>query len=749
MAKIPTILSTAGLNAGSTGPQASPSSFGTDISGLQRGLLAAGQAAEKIGDNQFSMQMKLAQLDEMRQTNEAESYLRDKTTKFLQDPNNQADEAAQDRYKEMMDKESKNLVSQAKGKETALRIQNLAGDITSRGYDHLVANSAALKAGRTSVSIIENNQINLQAGGADHETHIVRSFQQIDAAFGNKPLAAAALKEQIVRNSVLSFASSNPARAQNILDTAKEVDGPTRHSLQNVIDTSLNMRNGLEVENLDNHVRDVILGVKIANDPPPPDAGPGKDPQLTEANFIRVYGKKEGPVKYQRMVQDWNAYSTANAYWQKIASLPPAEQIEAVGSILGNNPHAAFKSLVQNTSPDGNEGRLKIVSILQQKAGESAQYLNSQGPVAWLKRYNPGVAALEAVKRSAGAEWTQEEQSGYNKALIELQTGDKAGSLRHTNPSLLDRNEATSWVSQINQAKNPDEVLNIVDGLSRQFPTPEQMSIGLRDLDSVPDTKIAGNWRFLIQNRDQDWIRGYADAISNYKNNLGAVPKDDTAKKNFETGLIAATQPWSDAFGRLRTQDAQDLREAVRVYATYLMAGPDHMAYDKALKQAANSLAGSTLRPASVNGAPFAVHKNTPASAESTLSRLLRSIDTDQVDTTNFLRFVSKLTPDDQAQKLFDGISTQGRFEMTSDGTALILVMQDLGGAFFAVRDTKGKPFQIAFDDLKAIDASYHSAEARSAPGLGASAPGVVMPTFIPKVDYTLKSPKSNFHVRP
>lgn len=743
MAKIQTILSTGGYNGGSTGPQANPSSFGSDVSGLQRGVGYIGQAADKISDNKFSIEMKLAQLDEMRQTNEAESYLRKISTQFLQDPANQADESSQDRYQQMMDKESKKLVSQAKGKETALKIENLAGDITSGGYNHLVANSAALKASRASVSIIQNNQVNLLAGGPDHETHIARSFEQIDSAFGNKPSVAAALKEQVVRDSVLSFAPTNPARAQNILDTAKEVDGPTRHQLQHTIDTANAMNSGLAIENLDNHVKDVIDGLKFGNDVPPPDSGPGKDPLLTEKNFVKVYGKQHGPVKYQQMEQDWNAYAAALDYWQSISSLPPHEQADKVTNLVEAEAGSKFKDYVNNASPDGNQNRAKIANILKQKAGESAQYLNSQGPVAWLKRYNPGVASLEAMKRNAGSEWTPEEQSQYNKALIELQTGDKAGSLKHTNPSLLDRAEATGWVARINEAKNPDEVLQIVDGLTRQFPSPDQLSIGLRDLDNVPGTKIAGNWRFLIQNRDQDWVRGYADAITNYKNNLGAIPKDETFNK-FDAQLATGTKIWNDAFGRLRASDAQDLREATRVYATHLMVGKNAMKQNDAIAFAVDKLAGSTLKPAMVNGSSFAVHKNAPDTTDSILSRVLSNIDPEQIDGHNFDGVMATITPEDRINQLHKAVSTQARFEMSSDGQTLHLVMEDAGGALFSIRDKKGKPFAIAFEDLDKIDASMHANYKRM--GVFPIMPGVTGASI---ADYTLTSPKSNFHVRP
>lgn len=741
MAKIPTILAGGMSSGGSTGPTASPGAFGTDISGLMGGLNKVQQAGEAIGERNFSMQMKLAQLDEMRIANEAESHIKTLTSDFI--ANNKANEDAPNSYKAMMDEATKKVVANAGGnRELSMRIESMAGDVTSRAYDHLVAQSAGLKASRTAVSIIENNQVSLRAGAVDHETALVNYSKQIDEAFSDHPETAAKLKEQVYRDAVLFMANQDPERARAILDGAKEINGPTRHSLENVINTAQRIKTSVESDRFLVYKNDVLVGLKKSNDPAPEVAGTADDPELNPAEFNRLFGKDEGPRRYEHFKRDYFVALDVNREWSSLSSMPPGHQVEAIQALFsGDSP-----DLIQNSNPGGNTHRLEVRNELMKKAGESANYLSQNGAPAWLERYNKDMATLKATKDSAGNTWTQEQQVQYNNQLIALQSGTNAGSMRRTNAQLLTKDEATGWVAKINEAKNPDDVLAVVDGLQSSFPTTEQMSIALRDLDTLPGTKIDGNWRFLIQNRGAKWIRGYAEAITKNKAVMDQVVKMDDYK-DFNQSLMGHVKPWMEAFGHYRAADASDLLSATKVFAAYKMTGSSPMTMNDAMEEATKQLT-ETVRPFSVNGFPSAVHADTPKDAEMVAAKILKRIDPANIDRSNFEKYLADKTPADHERLIGEAVSEKGHFEMSSDGKSMILVMRDEGGSLFSVRDTKGVPLRISFQDLNSIANAYSTSVTKFLSSPSDSSEGFIGSSRVmDETDYTLRDPLSNMPV--
>lgn len=403
---------------------------------------------------------------------------------------------------------------------------------------------------------------------------------------------------------------------------------------------------------------------------------------------------------------------------------------EEYANIQDKHPLYQSKRLSDLSQAIVTEEDAKKVKYLSDRVAASARLMDKD-PVAWLMTNNPSIRKLTDEARSVPPEERAAVMQRRADAILHRQGRAPEGvdSIRKGESetyldipehmrSLLTTGEAEEYANRINSG-TPSQAIEAFDTLMAQFPNQQHQVIAFNDMVRLPPSGkgVRQELQLVIQNRNAWWLPQYISAITQ---GHGVKQLASAETKEFDDKL-AGNMQWN-AFQRAmlgdnlqRANELAGFRQGVVAFAQSMTLRG--MSTKDAVEKSVSMLFGETLGVANVNGMPLAVSRETKTGVKRTddeiedlgrrLSVALSMVDPAKIDDS--LMNLGPLQPNDVArfQAVRDQITTRGFFQPTQDGKGASLFIPDNLNNPIPVRDKKGRPFRIMYDELPAMLAPY------------------------------------------
>lgn len=721
MAKIRPVLADPTLRAGSVGPSADASAFGS-ASASRLGDLAQGldSAASGVSTYARTLQQIDNHLKDVNDTiayNEAKVRIQEASTNYLSDPNNQASDTYHTGYRKFMDEQ---LAANRAGvsKEAGIQIHNAWGSVLASGYSHASQTVVArqLETAGTAINSGLNADLNtiISAGNpeatlAATNESLARSFEQSDKVYGAlAPKRNQLFKEQAVKNTVLRLAEHDPAAAREILSSyAKYVDGDAMFSLENALDRIGEQKRQDGVAAFTDFTEQALFSAYTGKAP----RGAVLAGTLSLKKFQEVYGAS-GELRYNTFKSEFDAAVEANDTYSKIKDFKPSAQADFA------------KAYVDKNSTDRHKAR--AVQMFQSKLAEN-QALLAKDPANWLANNNDAVssALLESQAEGLTPEQRSEATQTYLDRTIKYQGAapegvskeEAARYLGRSRPSVLTKSQIADWTKRFSDAST-DQFAQLVNTAATIYPTTEKLNYFLSDLMTVKsEPGVDLRFQVFLQNRNNPAL---ASIIESTREGTEDKKLDGDFAVDLGKAMVQIADPQlinvRQGLGESRVGSVTAMRDVIQDYARRLVLR-NKTAPSKAVKQAYDQVFNYSLYQGTVNGSPAVFPKdvdgvrysdenikNLPLAAE----RALNLFDASQVDLSSF-PLVATTLPDDQYKKeeVERIVRNKGRVSVSADGKSMQLLVTDDFGKPFLLRDKKGKPFQVDInEDLAPFAAS-------------------------------------------
>lgn len=713
MAQVPTILADRSIRTGSTGPEASAASFGSQnaqqLDAFGNGLEKLGQGARQASADVYSVQKHIEAIDNHRWATEAKSRYDQALTDFTNDPANAGKDSFHNDTKAFSQQIISNFKQGAPNPEALGMFMESALSREDEAYTRAVktvvtekvqASAAAIQQGLNVQSSIYRTNISQDPAGAktQFDNYLSKSISDVDALYGKtQPRIATALKEQMTVDAILGVANANPAHAREILDGSQAVDGKTRSALVTQIDRIENEQNSSARLAVSKLADDAEAAMSAGNMPKSESYNKLLDPRTWS-----VFGKS-GEKYHERFMEKAQEFLGAQVLINDIKDIRP------------ENQHAALAQ--------SKEGIQTAESLHSQKTVENFVAVNNhvlktKGVVTWLNSYNSDVQSAFNMYRNAATDQDKKVMwSNYVDTLLKFQGYPPEGvnakeqeryqMLPDSHVLSMDAESPTSapgLIDQINSnAGNPDKVLEIFHSLRAQYPD-EKFNIALSDLFSVKhENPLNGQFRLLAMNLDESFAPQFAKAISN----RNAVRGEDPKALEPMYDRLRNNSTFTSVREALAPKDAKEFGDAVVTYAA-LLTTEAHLSPSSAVDKAAELLLTKSMSHQQVNGIPVIFPKNVDghridddsyADGSKRLTRILGNLDASQIEDYTFPRAKAMFPqdPEGKAEAISSVISKDGFWRVTNDGRKVQLAIKDATGQSLYVfrKDKSGNPAPI------------------------------------------------------
>lgn len=732
MAKIRPVLADPTLRAGSVGPSADASAFGSAaasrLGDLAQGLDSAASGVSTYARTLQQIDNHLKDVNDTIAFNEAKVRIQEASTNYLSKPENQASDTYHTGYRKFMDEQ---LEANRSGvsKEAGIQIHNAWGSVLASGYAHasqtvvarqLETAGAAIRdglnadlnsviSGSNSINFdLENvgGTIDFQVGSTEWNAAAAsaalnKAFAQSDKVYGSlAPNRNQAFKEQSVQNAVLRLVERDPAAARTLLyDHAKYVDGRSMNALEQTIDRVQEQKRQSGVASFTDFTEQTLFSAYSGK-------APSKaviDSALSKQRFKDTYGAS-GEARYEAFRSEFDAAAEAHETFSAIKDLNPSAQGDFAKEYIDKN--------------SGDRHKARAVQMFRSMVEDNQAILNKDA-AHWLATNNSAVASALTESQAEGL--SQEQRTAatqtYLDRLIQYQGQAPEGAdyleasryLGRSRPSILTKNQIADWTKRFGDAST-DQFTQLVNTAASIYPTTEKLNYFLSDLMTVK-TEPGVDLRFqvFLQNRSNPALASIIESTreSTEDKKLDGAFATDLGKAMVQIAdpqLITARQ----GLGESRVGSVTAMRDVIQDYARRLVLR-SNLTPTKAVTQAYDQVFNFSLHQSTVNGSPTLFPKEVdgvkysdekindlPIAAE----RALNLFDAGQVDLKSF-PLVDAALPDDQYKKeeVERIIRNKGRVSVSADGKSMQLLVTDDFGKPFLLRDKKGKPFQVDINE--------------------------------------------------
>ena len=731
MAKIKPVLADPTLRAGSVGPMADSSAFGS-AAASRLGDLAQGLNSLSSGVSTYERTLQqidnhLKDVNDTIAINENRVKIQEASTNFLSDPKNQASDTYHTDYKSFMEGQ---LAASRSGvsKEAGIQIHSAWGSILASGYSHASQTVVArqLEAAGTAIndglnadlnSVItgsnsiafdlgESGSVDFAVGSTEWNAAattaaLSKSFAQSDKVYGSlAPKRNQVFKEQAVQSAVLRIAERDPSAARTVLyDHAKYVDGTTMHTLERTIDRVTEQKRQEGVAAFTDLAEQTLFSAYSGKAP----KSAILDATLSRQKFMDMYGAS-GEVRYNAFKSEFDAATEANDTYSAIKDLNPSAQADFAQEYVDKN------------STDRHKAR--AVQMFESKLKDN-QALLAKDSAHWLASNNDAVASALLESQADGL--TPEQRSAatqvYLDRLIQYQGPAPEGAtyleasryLGRSRPSVLTKGQIADWTKRFSDAST-DQFVQLVNTAATIYPTNEKLNYFLSDLMTAKaEPGVDLRFQVFLQNRNNPALAGIVESTRE-----GAEDKklDGEFAADLGKAMVQIADPQlitaRQALGESRVGSVTAMRDVIQDYARRLVLR-NKMTPTKAVNSAYDQVFNFSLHQSTVNGAPTLFPKEVdgvrysedkikdlPVAAE----RAINLFDAGQVDLKSF-PLVDAALPDDQYKKeeVERIIRNKGRVSVSADGKSMQLLVTDDFGKPFLLRDKKGKPFQVDINE--------------------------------------------------
>lgn len=590
------------------------------------------------------------------------------------------------------------LASSAPNSRAAASVRLQLGSTLTRNYSEAVEmgrRSSLAKLGQSFDARAATGMTAYRSGGKDSmlvET-LTGLYSDIDRTIGAYSSATAEqLKAKYELDGIYAAIDTSPDFARKMVAQSTWLDERQRSMLTRAIDEAVTRVDAETRYNFEQQRADARARWEV-----------GKDfNELPLSAYEAVYPKDVARAKKAEDDSNLRVMSGVFKEYANIQEKHPLYQSQHLANLS-----KAIK---------GEEDALKV-RYLSDKVAASAKLLD-QDPVAWLMTNNSTVRKLTEEVRSVPAEERPEVLRRRAQAIIRMQSRAPEGEDREKfldlpdhNISLLTTGEAEEYAARVNRG-TPSEALEAFDALMGQFPDTQHQVIAFNDMVRLPPNGkgVRQELQLAIQNRNAWWLPQYINAI-NQASGVRQLSVTDT--KEFNDKLEGNTK-WVALQRALigdnlqRANELAGFRQGIVAFAQSMTL--NGMSTKDSIDKSVEMLFGETLGVATVNGRPLAVSRASKKGQLRTddevmdlgrrLSVALSVVDPAKIDAS--IMNLGTLPDNDVArfQAVRDQITTQGFYQPTQDGQGVTLYIPDALGNPIQVRDKRGKPFRIMFDDL-------------------------------------------------
>ena len=533
----------------------------------------------------------------------------------------------------------------------------------------------------------------------------IRAFNE-NSFRKNAPGIANKLNTDLTTQTVMAVMGDNPAAAAAFLNSDKSIDEQVRRRLQDEINTAAHTKDNAEIFQFHKATEDVINAAKAGNVTENP---------FSLDHYKGFYPADMAAVHKQEDDDQIKVYADGNDILKNIsAQYAPYQQ-------------QVLNSLNDKTKMVGDQAtyRQKLAEFV---SGSIAKNIELQGKdtAAWLQANNPqvkkaldDVATASPANSSAALKTLSDTQLLYQGAAPEgASAADKHLYLNKSQNdfNLLSNDVAEKEAAKLNSA-SPQEFIKKTGELLSQYPDEKAQMVVFNDL--VTKGKLSQQYQFAWLNKDQWWVDSYLGAVKAGKD----ITLPEKSFKELE-GLVENNPSFVNLRSTMigddnqRSSEITGFREGIQQWAKVLAS--QRKSPKEAVNLAAGKLIDTSLGFTKVNDKPLMILRDqgtdnqgnklpprTDAQVEDIGRRLgfvPQFLPLNEIDQRPFTALQGAGTEGRKQEALSDEINARGFWQTTNDGKGASLYCIDENGVQpFQVRDTKGQPFVVKFNNLPAF----------------------------------------------
>lgn len=539
---------------------------------------------------------------------------------------------------------------------------------------------------------------------------IANRLERVDVAYGKvAPGMANELKEKVVVAGVLGALESDPVFAKEVLDANRNVDPQTRTVLLNKIEAASTQIDEVAAFRFQSQLETELKNAK--------DSGaqvvirPKSDFAFLKKHSDLSYERYAQQAKEQNaVVKEWNDMRGASPEWQAQRREELRKQGKSeVGMALDRN--------IEHVRADIARGNA---------AGHiAANYEDVRG------LFNSAASAVTPEERRAKTEQAYSMSLFYQGAVPRDENGNNILSDDQTRKFLniptgaqhvLSVEGANKRGAELN-AMSPQDLMLWVKNTPAEYGNEKLAAIAFNDLATLPSegNRLPAAVQLAAAMPSPELAVKFLGTVKASKD---IKPMPDVTAKEFRDHLYNKTDGKWNAFRRTFNGDnnqrqalLDDFESAVLKYS-YALNG-EGLSPKDAVKKAFTDTIDSSFGFAEINGTPMMVLKNrgdgkplrTDAEVKNIGQRLARElvrVPIDQMDMNDSLKRTifpnlnDALPKEKKDQYVMDAITSRGFWVTEPHGQSVTLYIADESGkgTVQQLRDKRGQPFEIAFDDM-------------------------------------------------
>ena len=704
--KVPTILSEANINTGSTGPVADAEDFG---GGVARGLGTLGQGVGALAQGAASLGHAMnvkKQVDDADWVNKSLAQEKEYLLKWMTDPENNTKESFAKDFEELAKARVDKYVPFAPSPRAAKMFQRgfnddyvtmLHGALTTSAKTRVlnISNGVADQISQTASSYNLMRKVQGVDAGADMLASIPKLNASIDNTLGKlSPSLAREHKDNVTIQLTYAAMDQDPGLARKVLDTNPNLDEHTRHTLLNQIESTERVRMAANIDDFMQAREDWKSGVRNGN------VRDNLDKVLYQSNLPR----DKAQALYAEDSAYLNAFNSAREELSTISSWnghAQATRLEELRSkITGGSGSQSKEDALKMLAP-------AVQRNLEQQNNDPAQFMmDNNVHVQTLARTGDKVGAARASFKFQGFApdgATDEEKKFY----LNRSSGDR---------SVVSKTEAKAYVETILKG-TPSQRLDAIKQFVNQWP--EDLShYAYQDLVKAG---LPQQYQAAFLNKDEFFVDKLMGTLNNSKAEQQLTPEkrakfDEALDANPTWRIFSTRGTLSENFQR--DDQLAGFRNTIIAYAAGI-GREEGLGPDAAIKKASNEILMSAMTVTSVNGQNLWMMRDQGSQAR------IRFTDEQAAQLGKKMQLalqffqpqeINTKSPDgrvmfpqlegmgnERVRALRDAVMANGFFRTTPDGRGATLYYHN-GAESFELRDHKNRAFMINFADLYRSD---------------------------------------------
>ena len=689
MAKIPTIISGSSVSGRFTPGFASPSAFAND------GVGAVGNALEGASRKGLAVAHYLHNTKERNVNewaNESASVIQRESAEWYANPDNAAKGDVAASYTENSQQSLKRLLATTddpKAREALTKKYQAWYDykipaVKAQGYQNR-DNETLANHTRINQDAAETYRITNDA--AEYARTVGDSLTNIKRSFANFPKLVESETLQTLQEMVATVGPTDPAAAENILNSAEGIGEKDRGILQRQIEGFHSDAKQVARMEFTDGERE---GMKLAEE-----TGAFYVPRTEEAYILNYGSEARGVYEHGRAVKYATFINSANRIVRGTSGFAASEQTKEIKRLAS---------------------QLTGVSETDRKAIERASYqmldasrrMQEDDTAQWVYNSEPYVQSLIAMDNPYS------KGKAYDIVIARQKTPDhdakdKGKYLNKVDGevSLLTKAQAADWASKL-KVGTASEIKQVYAQITSEYEDRHLPYV----LNDIVDSGVSGVHQVLLNNVDNPYFDTIADGL--LKDSSALLPSDTKkaisveieGSSNIAVGDYSEEDPLGNLIGAFkslgRIEDAKNYSESTRLLAGYLLGNDRAKDEEDAVKIASKMIIGEQTGIPIVNGVPVIMSRDVSGQrlddkgvkdAARRMEITLEHIPPEQLMEGQFT-FSKNAKPEERLQDIHKTIVNSGRYVMSTDSNYMNVYVPGKHGPVL-LKNTEGRALRV------------------------------------------------------